>query len=71
MASQFFADCLICGKKVNNAVLGHGSLESLQKGKGDVWLAHATNDPHVGEHKWKLIDPKDKARLFKLIAEST
>jgi hypothetical protein len=47
MASQFFSDCLICGKKVNNAVLGHGSLESLQKGKEDVWLAHATNDPPI------------------------
>ncbi len=40
-----------------------GSLENLKKGKGDVVLAHATNDPHVGDHTWILTDPEAKARL--------
>jgi len=39
-----------------------GSLENLKKGKGDVVLAHATNDPHVGDHTWILTDPEAKAR---------
>jgi hypothetical protein len=65
MTSQFFADCPICGKKVENAVLGHGSLENLQKGKVDVALAHPTNDPLVGEQRWTVTDPQVKATLRK------
>ncbi len=62
----FFADCPACNKKVT-AFLVHGSLENLQKGEGDVKLAHPTNDPYEGDHTWMLNDPQAKARLRKLI----
>jgi hypothetical protein len=63
--SQFFAECPVC-KKTVTAVLGHGSLENLKKGEGDVELAHPTDDPRVGDHKWTLTDRQVKARLHKL-----
>jgi len=69
MTSSFSAYCPICKETVHNAVLGHGSTENLQNDKGDVELAHPTNDPRVGDHKWKLSDPEAKARLRKLIAK--
>ena len=64
---QFSADCPICKTKVHNAVLGHGSMENLHKDRGDVALAHATDDPRVGDHRWVVKDPQVKARLRKLI----
>jgi hypothetical protein len=64
--SQFCADCPTCGRKVNNAVLGHGSLENLKKGEGDVALAHPTGDPRKGDHWWIETDPQVIARLRKL-----
>lgn len=63
----FFARCPACKKSVTAFVVS-GSLENLQKGEGDVELAHLTNDPHVGDHIWILNDPQAKARLRKLIA---
>jgi hypothetical protein len=71
MVSTFTAYCPICKERVHNAVLGHGSLENLQKGKGDVELAHPnpTNDPLVGDHKWRLTDSQTIANLLKLIAK--
>src|SRR5467141_2863627 len=67
MISSFSARCPICKETVHSAVLGHGSTENLQKGEGDVELAHPTNDPRVGDNKWKLTDPQAKANLLKLI----
>jgi len=64
--SQFIAYCPICKNTVTNTVLGHGSLENLKNDEGDIELAHPTNDPRVGEHKWTLIDKQVKARLREL-----
>jgi len=58
----FLAICPECKTRVSVA-FGAGTLENLKKGKGDVVLAHATNDPHVGDHTWILTDPEAKARL--------
>ena len=62
----FFADCPACNEKVT-AFLVQGSLENLLSEEGDVELAHPTNDPHVGDHRWLLNDPQAKARLRNLI----
>ena len=67
---SFLARCPTCKKSVT-AFLAQGSVENLQKDEGNVELAHWTNDPHVGDHRWMLNDPQAKARLRKLIAQST
>jgi hypothetical protein len=66
---RFLADCPACNEKVT-AFLVRGSLENLLNEEGDVELAHLTNDPHVGDHRWILNDPQAKARLRKLVAPS-
>ena len=64
----FSANCPACNKSVT-AFLVQGSLENLQKGEGDVKLAHPTNDPYVGDHTWILNDPQAKARLRTLVTD--
>lgn len=64
----FFADCPVCNEKVT-AFLVRGSLNNLLNEEGDVELAHPTNDPHVGDHKWILNDPQAKARLRGLVTD--
>jgi hypothetical protein len=69
MISSFSAFCPICKKTVSKTVLRHGSLEKLRKGEGGIGLAHATNDPRVGEHKWTESDTQVITRLRKLLRE--
>ncbi len=62
--SQFRIYCPICSESVDNAVLGHGSLENLRKDKGDVAVVHPTNDRDAPEHRW-IADPQTKINLRK------
>jgi hypothetical protein len=62
----FFARCPTCKESVTTFLV-QGSLENLQKNKGNVELAHPTNDSHVGDHRWILNDQQAKDRLRKLI----
>jgi hypothetical protein len=64
----FSAKCPACDKSVT-AFLVMGSLENLQKGEGEVKLAHCTNDPYEGDHTWILNDPQAKARLRRLVTD--
>jgi len=66
----YLADCPRCGKKASVA-LGSGSLENLKTGKGDVVLAHPTDDPKVGDHTWVLQDSSARARLKSLVLAET
>jgi hypothetical protein len=67
MNASFLAFCPACNKSVTAALVS-GSLGNLQKDEGDVELAHPTNDPHVGDHRWMLTDPQAKANLRKFLA---
>lgn len=64
---QFFALCPECNRTVSDAVLGHGSPENLQRGEGDVFLAHPVQDPLVGEHRRRVTEPEELARLRNLL----
>lgn len=64
---SFQAYCPHCEKSVN-AFLVRGSLEKLQKNEGDVEVGHPTNDPHVGDHTWRLIK-QEKDNLRRMIAD--
>jgi hypothetical protein len=67
MNISFQARCPNCKKTVTAAIL-RGSLEKLQADEGDVEVGHPTDDPHVGDHTWKL-DPQSIDNLRKKIAE--
>jgi hypothetical protein len=64
--NDILADCPICKKKVT-AALVRGSLDNLQEDKGDVELAHPTNDPRAGDHRWILSEPDAKASLRRIL----
>lgn len=64
---QCVAYCPECKKAVSDAVLVPGSPENLQRGEGDVFLAHYVQDPLVGEHRWRVTDPDELTRLRNLL----
>ena len=53
------AYCPICKFRVVGAVLRPGSSANLEKGEGEVGLAHSTGNPCEGDHEWVVTDAQD------------